>query len=544
MNNNQNESPFGQPRTLVILLAVFLGLFSWQYYLDKKYPRAQQTVETQVTPAQEQNAAATTAVNQGTTGGKLEKETAKNPGTGAVVAEAPKSEQKFNFENEKVAFELSSNGFGFTKYQVKEFKDRTGGFITYQPVLPMFAVLYKNVPVIFSMTKVTDFEYTGEAVVEGKKISRKITYVPEKQSFNSELTFDTGLDALTITIDKEKLVPKSNSVFFPSFEHQDFVYVQEGKTHSESISTLKEGEGLLLSAERVSMASIGTQYFTAAAVNKSDIIPAITKKVEGTTAYLNINYNLKNTNVTGINQVYYVGAKKTDILNQIDPQLSEVMNYGIFGFISKPLLKLLVFMHDVFSNWGLALIAMTIIVRLLLLPFNVMSFRSAQSMQKIKPKMDKIREQYKNDPMRMNKETMALMKENNANPVSGCLPMLLQIPIFFALWKMISTSVEIYQQPFFGWITDLSSHDHFFVLPILMGITMFLQQKMTPTTMDPMQAKILNFMPIIFTLFMLSLPSGLTLYNFVSSLFGVIQQYILLKDKDKTTVELKPALKN
>lgn len=544
MNNNQNESPFGQPRTLVILLAVFLGLFGWQYYLDKKYPRAQQTVETQATPAQEQNAAATTAVNQGSTGGKLEKETAKNPVAGAVVAEAPKSEQKFNFENEKVAFELSSIGFGFTKYQVKEYKDRAGGFITYQPVLPMFAILYKNTPVIFNITKVTDFEYIGEAVIEGKKISRKMTYVPEKQSFNSELTFDTGLDALTVTIDKEKLVPKSSSVFFPSFEHQDFVYVQEGKTHSEAISTLKEGEGMLLSADRVSMASIGTQYFTAAAVNKSDIIPSITKKVEGTTAYLNIIYNLKNTNVTGINQVFYVGAKKTDILNQIDPQLSEVMNYGIFGFISKPLLKLLVFMHDVFSNWGLALIAMTIIVRLLLLPFNVMSFRSAQSMQKIKPKMDKIREQYKNDPMRMNKETMALMKENNANPVSGCLPMLLQIPIFFALWKMISTSVEIYQQPFFGWITDLSSHDHFFVLPILMGITMFLQQKMTPTTMDPMQAKILNFMPIIFTLFMLSLPSGLTLYNFVSSLFGVIQQYILLKDKDKTTVELKPALKN
>ena len=218
------------------------------------------------------------------------------------------------------------------------------------------------------------------------------------------------------------------------------------------------------------------------------------------------------------------------------------MNYGIFGFISKPLLKLLVLMHQIFNNWGLALIAMTILVRLLLMPFNVMSFRSAQSMQKIKPKMDKVRELYKNDPLRMNKETMALMKENNANPISGCLPMLLQIPIFFALWRMISSSVEIYQQPFFGWITDLSSHDTFFILPILMGITMFLQQKMTPTNLDPMQAKILNFMPIIFTLFMLSLPSGLTLYNFVSSLFGVIQQYIMKRESPKA-VELKPATK-
>ena len=543
MNNNQNESPFGQPRTLAILLVVFLALFGWQYYLDKKYPRAQTTEQTPVSVAQEQNAAATTSVNQGATGGKLEKETAKNP-VGSVIAEAPKSEQKLSFENDKVAFEISSVGFGFSKYQVKEYKDRAGGFITYQPVLPMFAVLYKNLPVSFVITKKTDFEYTGEATIDGKKIVRSLIYSAEKQAFTSELSFEPGLESLTIAIDHEKLVPKKKSMFFPSFEHQDFVYVQEGKTHSEAISTLKEGEGLLLSADRVSLASIGTQYFTTAAMNKSDIIPSIVKKVEGTTAYLNINYDLKNTTVKNISQVYYVGAKKTDIFNQIDPQFSELMNYGIFGFISKPLLKLLVFMHDIFGNWGLALIAMTIIVRLVLLPFNVMSFRSAQAMQKIKPKMDKAREMYKNDPMRMNKETMAIMKENNANPVSGCLPMLLQIPIFFALWKMISTSVEIYQQPFFGWITDLSINDPYFVLPVLMGITMFLQQKMTPTTMDPMQAKILNFMPIIFTLFMLSLPSGLTLYNFVSSLFGVIQQYILLKDRNKTAVELKPALKS
>jgi YidC/Oxa1 family membrane protein insertase len=196
-------------------------------------------------------------------------------------------------------------------------------------------------------------------------------------------------------------------------------------------------------------------------------------------------------------------------------------------------------MHDLLGNWGLAIIGMTIIVRAILLPFNVISFKSAQAMQRIKPQMDAIREKYKNDPMRLNKETMALMKDQKANPISGCLPMLIQIPIFFALWRAISSSVELYQQPFFGWITDLSSHDSFFVLPILMGITMYLQQKLTPSTMDPMQAKILAFMPIIFSLFMITLPSGLTLYNFISALFGVIQQYFLLKQTK--TAALKPA---
>jgi YidC/Oxa1 family membrane protein insertase len=120
------------------------------------------------------------------------------------------------------------------------------------------------------------------------------------------------------------------------------------------------------------------------------------------------------------------------------------------------------------------------------------------------------------------------MKEEKASPFGGCLPMLLQIPIFFALYRVISTSIELHQSPFIFWIQDLSAYDHFFVLPILMGATMFIQQKITPTNMDPAQAKILLYMPLLFSVFMISLPSGLTLYMFVSSLFGIIQQLILV----------------
>ncbi|HEY8270445.1 MAG TPA: membrane protein insertase YidC, partial [Pseudobdellovibrionaceae bacterium] len=141
----------------------------------------------------------------------------------------------------------------------------------------------------------------------------------------------------------------------------------------------------------------------------------------------------------------------------------------------------------------------------------------------------------KDDPMALNRETMAVMKEHKANPIGGCLPMLLQIPVFFALYRVIGSSIELYHSPFFGWITDLSAPDKFFVLPILMGGTMFLQQKMTPTTMDPAQAKIMAFLPLVFTLFMLQLPSGLTLYMTVSAIFGIVQQYIFLKDSKKVT---------
>jgi len=141
-----------------------------------------------------------------------------------------------------------------------------------------------------------------------------------------------------------------------------------------------------------------------------------------------------------------------------------------------------------------------------------------------------LREKYKEDPMRLNQEMMALMKENGANPLGGCLPMLLQIPIFFALYRVISSSVELYQSPFMFWINDLSAYDKFYVLPVLMAASMFIQQKITPTTMDPTQAKIMLFLPLVMCLFMLQLPSGLTLYMFISTLFGIIQQMIIMRD--------------
>src|SRR5690606_33589332 len=133
----------------------------------------------------------------------------------------------------------------------------------------------------------------------------------------------------------------------------------------------------------------------------------------------------------------------------------------------------------------------------------------------------------------LNQEMMAVMKQNGANPMGGCLPMLLQIPIFFALYRVIGSSIELYNSPFIFWINDLSSYDKFYVLPVVSAIVMYLQQKMTPSTMDPTQAKIMAFMPVVFSLFMLQLPSGLTLYMAVSTMFGVIQQYFIMRDTKK-----------
>jgi YidC/Oxa1 family membrane protein insertase len=156
-----------------------------------------------------------------------------------------------------------------------------------------------------------------------------------------------------------------------------------------------------------------------------------------------------------------------------------------------------------------------------------------KKMQDIQPQLKQIRENLKDDPQKMNLEVMKVMKESKANPLSGCLPMLLQFPIFLALYQVLGQSIELYQAPFVLWIKDLSLKDPYYILPVLMGLTMFIKHKITPTTMDPTQAKVMMIMPVLFSFFMISLPSGLTLYIFVSTLFGVAQQLYFLSEKTK-----------
>jgi len=524
--NDQNESPFSNPKFLTAIVLVFLFLWGWQYYVSKQYPPAPVNIvktDSAATGTQTLEKTPTTTSHAGSAQG------------GASLVENTKdtvaSEEKtFFYEDDQVKWSLSSYGMGLNSFELKKYTDKEKKPMIYSPSEKIFSVSSNNQRIIFDLQKVSDVEYVGKAVINGLPVTRTLKYDKEHSNFSSSTEFQTGLSELTYVLADKKHASKGGNFLMPSFEKQDFLYSANDKTSTEHVNSVKEGETLNKSAEHVTMASINTQYFSQALIDKSQITPGIKMIVQGVSALLNVNYDLKNSQITKIDQIYFLGAKSPDALKAIDPILPEVMDYGTFGFIARPLLMLMRFMHSLLGNWGLAIIALTLVVRLVMLPFNILSFKSSRAMQKIQPQLKAVREKYKNDPMQVNRETMALMKANKANPLSGCLPMLIQIPIFFALWRTIGSSIEIYQQPFFGWITDLSSHDKFFVLPILMGITMFFQQKLTPTTMDPAQQKILNFMPILFGVFMLSLPSGLTLYNFVSALFGVTQQYFLLKD--------------
>jgi YidC/Oxa1 family membrane protein insertase len=226
---------------------------------------------------------------------------------------------------------------------------------------------------------------------------------------------------------------------------------------------------------------------------------------------------------------FYAGPKEYDRLKNLNKGLEHIVDFGWFTVVAMPLFWALKFLYKFLGNYGWTIILVTIVVRIPFIPILNKSQQSMKKMQKIQPLMAEIKEKYSKDPQKMQKEMMALYKKHKVNPVGGCLPMLLQIPVFIALYNVLNKAIELRGAPFALWITDLAVKDPYYILPVTMGVTMVIQQKMTPTTMDPAQAKIMMFMPIIFTFMFLTFPSGLVLYWLVNNVLGIIQQYFVNK---------------
>jgi YidC/Oxa1 family membrane protein insertase len=225
--------------------------------------------------------------------------------------------------------------------------------------------------------------------------------------------------------------------------------------------------------------------------------------------------------------VSFFGPRDTDLLKEVGFNLEKAVNFGFFHIIAKPLLDVLKFFNSYVGNYGVSIIILTLLIKLLFWPLTQKSYTSMKAMQKIQPEMAKIRVKYKNDKARLNKEVMDLYRKHKVNPLGGCLPMLIQIPVFFALYKVLLGDIALRHAPFVFWIQDLSAKDPYYITPVIMGLTMFVQQKLTPTTMDSAQAKMLQYMPLIFTFMFLNFPSGLVIYWLVNNLLTILQQYLI-----------------
>jgi len=221
----------------------------------------------------------------------------------------------------------------------------------------------------------------------------------------------------------------------------------------------------------------------------------------------------------------YSGPQEQDKLEKIAPGLDLVVDYGWLTMIAAPLFWVLDWIHGYVGNWGWAIILLTVLIKGVFFPLSAASYKSMAEMRVLTPKLMKLKETYADDKQRMNQEMMELYKREKVNPLGGCLPILVQIPVFIALYWVLLGTVEMRGAPWLGWITDLSAQDPYYVLPLLMGVSMFIQTKLNPTPPDPIQAKIVLWMPIVFTVMFLWFPAGLVLYWTVNNVLSIAQQW-------------------
>lgn len=230
----------------------------------------------------------------------------------------------------------------------------------------------------------------------------------------------------------------------------------------------------------------------------------------------------------------YLGPKDQNRLASVATGLELTVDYGIFTIIAKPMFIVLSWIHFVVGNWGWAIVLLTVLIKLIFYKLSETSYRSMARMRNLQPRMQQLKERFGDDRQRMNQELMGLYKREKVNPLGGCLPIVIQIPVFIALYWVLLESVELRQAPFILWLHDLSAPDPYYVLPIIMGLTMLAQQRLNPAPMDPIQQKIMLFMPVVFTGFFLFFPAGLVLYYTVNNSLSILQQWLIIRRIDQT----------
>jgi YidC/Oxa1 family membrane protein insertase len=225
----------------------------------------------------------------------------------------------------------------------------------------------------------------------------------------------------------------------------------------------------------------------------------------------------------------YVGPQDQKVLGALAPGLELVVDYGWLTVFAKPLFWLLQFLYGIVQNWGWAIVLLTIVVKLAFFPLQAASYRSMAKMKKVTPKLMQLRERYGDDRVKLNQAMMELYKTEKINPLGGCLPIVVQIPVFIALYWVLLASVEMRNAPWIGWIHDLATPDPYYILPLLMAATMFMQTRLNPTPPDPLQAKMMMWMPLIFSVMFFFFPAGLVLYWLVNNIFSIAQQWVITR---------------
>lgn len=331
---------------------------------------------------------------------------------------------------------------------------------------------------------------------------------------------------------RDKSVPEGGTVFVPTFTGSA-IYTDADKFQKIDFSDIEKGKAKLPSAIDNGWIGMLQHYFVAAWLPKGKIEREFyTKQLEGGLFSAGVILpvgDIESGQSIKMSVPLYAGPAQTS-LDEVAPGLGLTVDYGWLTIFSIPLFSLLTFLYGWVSNWGVAIILLTVLIKIVFFPLSAASYKSMGKMRVVAPKLEKIKQQYGNDRERLHKATMELYKTEKINPLGGCLPVLIQIPIFIALYWAILASVELRYAPFFGWITDLSVADPFYVLPIIMGISMVIQGKLNPVPPDPFQAKLMQIMPIAFSVVFFFFPAGLVLYSIVNNILSIAQQWYITRN--------------
>lgn len=515
-DNTQN---FLDKSTLIALGLLILSWLGWSYYMKTKYPPEPARPAIVSTENQKEQ--------------KEQEETSLSPQRGNLKHK----EKTLEFHGNNMDVVFSSNGFGVKKLTLKGYADRNKKpIVFYHPDRPLFSSFFfkdEHSPIPFKIRKEAG-KFIGVFSSPEGKITKTIELKDEQFILSSQTTIEPtkskklkGLSLVFSQALNQKKPQGFLSLFLIYSQNvlKAFVSYNDGKSERLEEADFEEPK----SYSRMNIVALGDKYFGKALINQSSFLPSVIFKKETSQITARLDYEFLSSKKQNVEYRVFLGPKSLKNFKTLGKGMEQWLDFGFFGWLARPLLLFLNWLYAWCGNWGIAIILLTFFIRLALLPINIKSYKSMKIMQKIQPKIKELKVLHKADPKKMNLEVMALMKSHKANPLGGCLPLFIQFPVFFALYRVLGESIELYQSPFVFWIQDLSLKDPYYVLPVLAGLILFVQQRLTPMNMSKEHARLLAFMPLVFSVFMLGLPSGLTLYIFVSGLFGLAQQFFFVK---------------
>jgi YidC/Oxa1 family membrane protein insertase len=340
---------------------------------------------------------------------------------------------------------------------------------------------------------------------------------------------------------KQSMLEQEGSMFMPIYRGGAYS-TEEDRYEKYPVDEMADSNLKITTA--AGWAAMIEHYFVSAWVppqdQKNNLYSKILQQTNGVIGFTGQSVTIEAGETAQINSILYLGPKDQDTLAGIARGLDLTVDYGFLFMISQPLFTFLQYIHSLVGNWGFAIILITIVVKGAMYPLTKKQYESMAKMRALKPKMDALKERYGEDKQKMQKAMMEMYKKDKVNPMGGCFPLLLQMPIFLALYWVLLESVELRHADFIFWITDLSAKDPFFVLPVLTGVSMYLLQKLQPMTMtDPMQQKIMQFMPVAMSLFFFIFPAGLVLYWLVSNVITLVQAKIIYASMEKRGLKTK-----